>query len=70
MASGLVKRVVDKGDIFLVVESTVYVANVSWNGIWQEVRKEEQLFFVGGREGLFKRVDRVSSIGTQIMRCC
>lgn len=37
MASGLVKRVVDRGDIFLVIESTVYVANVSWSGIWQEV---------------------------------
>ncbi|CAM9193761.1 unnamed protein product [Scytosiphon promiscuus] len=36
MASGLVKRVVDRGDIFLVIESTVYVANVSRNGIWQE----------------------------------
>ena len=37
MASGLVKRAVERGDIFLVIENTVYVANVSWSGIWQEV---------------------------------
>ncbi|CAM9439190.1 unnamed protein product, partial [Laminaria digitata] len=33
MASGLVKRVVEKGDVFLVVENAIYVANVSWSGI-------------------------------------
>lgn len=37
MASGLVKRAVDRGDIFLVVANTVYVANASWSGIWHEV---------------------------------
>eukprot|EP00752_Nemacystus_decipiens_P007665 g6853.t1 len=36
MASGLVKRAVDRGDIFLVIENTVYVANVSWSRVWQE----------------------------------
>lgn len=44
MASGLVKRAVDRGDIFLVVENNVYVANVSWSGVWQEVT-EQRLFF-------------------------
>lgn len=39
MASGLVKRVVEKGDIFLVIENTIYAANVSWGGIRQEVRR-------------------------------
>lgn len=37
MASGLVKRAVERGDIFLVVENTVYVASVSRDHIWQEV---------------------------------
>ena len=38
MASGLVKRVVDRGDIFLVVKNAIYVANASWSGaISQEV---------------------------------
>lgn len=37
MASGLVKRAVERGDIFLVVEQTVYVANISWNSVYQEV---------------------------------
>ncbi|CAM9640751.1 unnamed protein product, partial [Ectocarpus sp. 12 AP-2014] len=36
MTSGLVKRAVEQGDIFLVIESIVYVANVSWSSIWQE----------------------------------
>ncbi len=47
MASGLVKRVVDRGDIFLVIENTVYVANVSWSGIWQEVRCKLPSVFLG-----------------------
>lgn len=37
MTSSLVRRTVKKGGIFLVIEDTVYVANVSWNGVWQEV---------------------------------
>lgn len=51
MASGLVKRVVDRGDIFLVIENTVYVANVSWSGIWQEVcrcTQSAQMVLLGG----------------------
>lgn len=39
MASGLVKRAVDRGDIFFVIESNVYVANASWSGIRQDVRE-------------------------------
>lgn len=39
MASGLVRRAVNSGDIFLVVATTVYVGNVSWSGVWQEVRR-------------------------------
>ena len=37
MASILVKRAVDSGDIFVVIKNTVYVGNVSRNGLRQEV---------------------------------
>lgn len=37
LASGLVRRAIEGGDVFLVVEGSVCAANASWSDIWLKV---------------------------------
>lgn len=38
LASGMVRRVVERGDVFLAVQGSVCVANASWTSVPNEVR--------------------------------
>lgn len=75
MASGLVKRVVEKGDIFLVIENTIYAANVSWGGIRQEVRRATLWDIlrgcskiIGGRSDALPKKKRLFYVDVKVSR--